>query len=350
MKTPLKSLDKQVDVAPFATDMQTAVYYQNDASSYAPLLVLVSHFDNAFESQAAEQLIYRMNRLFGKDVPTVKVVSPQNSVASLHGELLDYVREHSKSAVITLNPWLAEALAHDTRARNYLVPHLFAGMHDVSNFEGLDIAHAARDLVTGVVTKHPSYENVLSLTQDVYSDFSRALFITNPDQDHGRSAQMEYGVTKENLALCERMGIEPVPFRVRSPIDIETRLEHRLERGRDIIFTGLDNLALSSGGMLSAIAEMHQVPVITQSPEMVKRGHAMFGIGSGCEQTASVLARRLYKILVDGERPGDIPLLVIKESSRVAYHPDLLNKQGAQPSPEMLRALQAYSIYDRAVE
>lgn len=320
--------------------------HENANSPYQPIALVLSHMKNSREVQAALDLTHQIIGELRRDTPTIRCFSPQMSPALMQSNITDQLQQHPYGAIITFNDWATHAVADAYEKNHYGASFLFTNMHDTSSLTALDQEHPAHKHLAGISVKHPSYAKLLSSLHDWHPRAKRVHIICDVWQNLKTNNIMQYGITRENIALCQSRGIAVEPLYIRSDIDLETKLKTRL-KSNDVIFTGDNSLALAHGDLIALYAELHGIPVVTQSLEMVKAGHAALGCGIWGEYGNQILAQSVINTVVNGCSPSDIPLtsIVAKDQVRCARD-EVMERQGLVLSPREKRALGARYIDD----
>ncbi|MGD1997356.1 MAG: hypothetical protein PVJ92_00400 [Candidatus Dependentiae bacterium] len=326
--------------------MLVEVFYENKEAEYPPLIVVLSHIRNDREYEATNDLVHKLLRKFGHTAPSVIAVSAQNSTAIMYGEVTEWIHHADKCAIVTFSQWAAQALAHGTRSIRLGVPHIFTGMHDVSTFESFDTAHPSYAHTTGLVVKHPSYYPMMRTVMDWHTGSKRLWCLNHPDHVSRDTLAGRCGLSQENLEACKSLGLEVLPLMVRSNEELDVKLSSRLQPKSDLILTGLSGIALAYSDTISLLAELHQTPVISQSLEVVKKGHAAVGHGSWGDFTTELMVQRLFQMIVHGEKARSFPLEIVKEAEQVRYNEEVMEKQGLLLGGATKRTLRARSIHD----
>ncbi|MGD1997718.1 MAG: ABC transporter substrate binding protein [Candidatus Dependentiae bacterium] len=321
--------------------------HDNPESPHGTIALIVSDMHNSQEVSAAVELSKRLIKLFGEQkVPSMDIISPQGSVGIMRGHVSDTLAHGQYGSIVTFSSWTAHAISNEFERSNMNIPFVFTNMHSIANMSALDTLHPARNYAVGISVKHPKYTKTLGLLGDWFPEARRALVILGKWQAEESTGELHMGLTKENIAICEAQGIAVEPLYAYDHNDLSIKLENRLEYGRDIILTGDNVLALSNGEMLAHFAELNKVPVVTQSLEVVKVGHAALGCGVwGC-YTNGLVADLLIDVLENGRDAQDIALNSVIASDRVRYKKTVFKKQGLTLTPDQERALDAKDIDD----
>lgn len=334
-------------VAPqsFSSLMDTEFFLENPSSPYLPIIILLSHSHNVREHRAAHALAKNLVKRFADGTaPSVIGFSPQNSMAVLHGEVLEELNDYKKSAVVTLSAWAAQALgrAYGTRARE--VPHIFTNVHSAGHLDLIDHEQFGSSMAAGVVVKHPDYRPMLESLNILRPTINEAFLIQQPDQNMATFASVGHGINTDNLAACKQYGIRTTPLRARDDHELREKLYNRLDKKRHAIFTGNDSMALVYIEAISEVAADVGVPVVTQDLASVANGAAI-GCGSRPDFSTHEVAEQLHKVIVQEIHPSEIPLMIMHEPNEVRYNEEVMAAQGIFPTKEQRSMMKMRSIY-----
>ena len=332
---------------PFDSSLKFVDFKENPSSPFGPIAIISPHTRNIAEQGNAVIFTKELHEMFGKDAPSIKIISPQNSTAALYSDVLEKLQEKQYSAIVTFDAWSAHILSAAYQHRDFGIPFLFTNMHDVSTLEALNRSHAAHENVSGISVKHPSYKGALDIIKDWYSSVRRAHLIVHPDHVARYGSSLTHGLTRENYELFHRKGIELRVLNARNTDGLAQALYQRVRSEVDIIVTGDDNMALSHAELIGDIANLRHVPVLTQSLEMVRAGHAAIGCGSWSNFTLGMIVERLRSILCHGRKPSSLPLTTVNEDDEVRVNPNSLEIQGMNPSPSEHRAMRVRTIFSK---
>ncbi|MGD1997769.1 MAG: hypothetical protein PVJ92_02525 [Candidatus Dependentiae bacterium] len=317
-------------------------------SVHRPIAIILSNMHNAREVTTAIELTQQVISCFGYHrAPTVRCLSAQNSAALMRGEIGEALASGEYGAVVTISDWAAHAVASEYERSQLRMPFFFTNMHDSSTLSALDMTHPAYSYTAGITVKHPAYSRMLSLLKDMSCTADRALVVVGRWQNSGATGSFaSRAMTPENVEMCKARGIDVQPLYAYDHQDLEAKLRSRLREGKDLIIAGDDSLALANAELLGHFAQLYHTPVITQSLEMVKHGHAAIGCGVWGNYTNTILTKNLLDVLEHGMQPSDIALSSVIANDRVRFKKAVLAKQGLRVPPQMMRALEARDIDD----
>lgn len=325
--------------------MDAEVFLDNPSSPHKPILVLLSHTHNAREYQAVQALAENVLKQFSPSTaPSVIGLSPQNSTAALHAEVVDYINTQEKSVVVTLSAWAAQALgrAYGSRARE--VPHVFTNIHNVGHLDLIESASYGSSMATGIVVKHPSYRPLLKTLNILCPTLDEAFVVQQPDQSMAPFAKVGHGINEDNLAACAEFGIRTTPLRARDDHELRDKMYNRLQKGKHAVFTGNDSMALVYMKTIVETAADIGVPVVTQDLASVAQGAAM-GCGARPDFSIREVVQRLHQVIVEKIHPSEIPLTILQEPNEVRYNDASFAQQGIAVTDEQRTLIEMRSIY-----
>ena len=325
--------------------MDTELFLYNPSSPHKPVLVLLTHTLNAREYQAAQALAEHILKRFPSgSAPSVMGLSPRNSTAILHGEVVDYINAQEKSTVVTLSAWAAQVLGRAYGSRTQEVPHIFTNAHSIGHLDLIESTSYGSSMATGIVVKHPSYRPLLETLNILCPTINEAFTVQQPDQSMETFARVGHGINADNLAACEEFGIQTTPLRARSEQELREKLYNRLKKGSHAIFTGNDSMALVYMDTIVETAADVGVPIITQDLASVAQGAAM-GCGARPDFSIAEVANRLHQVVVDKIHPSEIPLTILQEPNEVRYNEKVFAEQGIMLTREQCSLIGMRSIY-----
>ncbi|MGD1997880.1 MAG: hypothetical protein PVJ92_03125, partial [Candidatus Dependentiae bacterium] len=141
---------------PQSSGFHSHTLHENKNSPYQPVALIISHIHNRREIEAALDLTHRLLVELTSNAPTIRLLSPQMSIALLHGKLIDQLANDAYGAIVTFNDWATHAIADAYKTRQYKSSFMFTNMHDTSSLDALDENHPARNHLSGISVKHPS--------------------------------------------------------------------------------------------------------------------------------------------------------------------------------------------------
>lgn len=320
---------------------------ENQFSPHEPIAAIVSSLDDVREFAAAVDLAAQVGGTFAFGTePSVVILSAENSIETVATDIVSLLAAGGVGAIVTFGGWTAQALAPGYKSHNLRIPYLFSGLHSIA---GLDLADEGpwRKRVTGVVSKHPQYREMLEMLRYMAPGATKALVLQHPDHVRDRYKEIGFSVTASNLAMCREAGLEPVVVLAKSTDELRDRLHRELTRpgGKYVILTGNDSVALSSLDAIVRIAGSYNTPVLTQCLDAVAAGAAL-GSGARGGYAAPLLAERLQEIMAGGTVPQSLPVDVLYEPEEVYFNSKTVHMQGLYPTREQLVFLRARSIYD----
>jgi putative ABC transport system substrate-binding protein len=85
----------------------------------------------------------------------------------------------------------------------------------------------------------------------------------------------------------------------------------------DFIYVGSSSFLRVNADALTKTAIEHHIPVLSPYESMVRESHALLSIAAREEDVGKLGARQAMAILVDGKKPGDLPVAFIKDFAYV---------------------------------
>jgi putative ABC transport system substrate-binding protein len=88
-------------------------------------------------------------------------------------------------------------------------------------------------------------------------------------------------------------------------------------KGVDFLYVGSSSFLRVNADALTKAAIEHRIPVISPYESMVRESHALLSIAAREEDVGKLGAKQALAILVDGKKPGDLPVAFIKDFAYV---------------------------------
>lgn len=274
--------------------------------------------------------------------PAVDVLSAENSDATLQQRILPFLDTNKYDALVCLDAWTASQVADSIDANRLKHRAVFAGIRDLHRFKVFDHHSRTRELVTGLEMEAGSILPLLSSTLDLYP--GRELLVPyNPHMQTGALAEMGQGFSKNQLKEIEKLGLDVRYVPLSQHESVENTVAPLVHK-ESIIVPGYDNTAMAKMDELIAIGRHFNVPVCAQSATAVAKGAVLGSGGSGYDH-GSILAKMLVDLVLYNKKAKDVKIERAKENCEVRFNDHELRKQGLDPEPRYLRAMQMRSIF-----
>jgi putative ABC transport system substrate-binding protein len=101
------------------------------------------------------------------------------------------------------------------------------------------------------------------------------------------------------------------------PAKIPSLVAGLAAKGVDFIYVGSSSFLRVNADVLTKAAIEHRLPVLSPYESMVRESHALLSIAAREEDVGRLGAKQALAILVDGKRPGDLPVAFIKNFAYV---------------------------------
>jgi putative ABC transport system substrate-binding protein len=117
----------------------------------------------------------------------------------------------------------------------------------------------------------------------------------------------------------ELLGLElgPNENAAPDPAKIPGLVAELAAKGVDFIYVGSSAFLRVNADVLTEAAIEHRLPVLSPYESMVRESHALLSIAAREEDVGRLGAKQALAILVDGKKPGDLPVAFIKDFAYV---------------------------------
>ncbi len=193
-----------------------------------------------------------------------------------------------------------------------------------------------RDNVTGTRNRVPESVNINTI-RSYYPAFKRLglLYNTNEHNSVVKVKEIENLAGKMNfelVALELELGADGKP----KPESIPVRMAELEAAGVDFIYLGSSSFLDVHRDIFTQSAVDHGIPVLSPYERLVRNSHALLSIAANYDDVGKLAGRQVKSILVDGKKPGDLPVLSV---DRYAYVVNMATakKLNMFPSVEILQ-------------
>ena len=193
-----------------------------------------------------------------------------------------------------------------------------------------------RDNVTGTRNRVPESVNINTI-RSYYPAFKRLglLYNTNEHNSVVKAREMESLAGKMNfelVALELELGADGKP----KPESIPVRMAELKAAGVDFIYLGSSSFLDVHRDIFTQSAVDHGIPVLSPYERLVRESHALLSIAARYEDVGKLAGRQVKSILVDGKKPGDLPILSVDQYAYVV-NMTTAKKLNMFPSVEILQ-------------
>jgi len=190
--------------------------------------------------------------------------------------------------------------------------------------------------VTGTRNRVPEAVNINTI-RSYYPAFKRLGLLYNINE-HNSVIKME-----EIASLAKTMNFEFVALELELGADgkpktesISTRMTELEAAGVDFIYLGSSSFLDVNSDIFTQSAVDHGIPVLSPYERLVRDSHALLSIAARYQDVGKLAGRQVKSILIDGKKPGDLPVLSV---DRYAYVVNMTTarKLNMFPSVEILQ-------------
>lgn len=174
-----------------------------------------------------------------------------------------------------------------------------------------------RDNVTGTRNRVPESVNIMTI-RSYYPAFKRLGILYNTNENNSVVK------VKEVAALAKKMNFELVALELELGEDGKPRSESIPVRMADLRAAGVDFIYLGSSSFLDVHRDIftksavdHGMPVLSPYERLVRDSHALMSIAARYQDVGALAGRQAKSILVDGKKPGDLPVLSVDQYAYV---------------------------------
>jgi len=205
------------------------------------------------------------------------------------------------------------------------------GSEVISSYE-----KSGRENVTGIRNRVPEAVNINSI-RAYYPAFKRLGILYNTNE-HNSVVKM-----KEIMGLAKSMNFELIALELELGADGKPRIESIVDRMAELEKARVDFIYLGSSSFLDVNRDIftqsavdHGIPVLSPYERLVRNSQALMSIAARYQDVGALAGRQAKSILVEGKKPGDLPILSV---DRYAYvvNMGVARKLNMFPSVEILQ-------------
>ena len=174
-----------------------------------------------------------------------------------------------------------------------------------------------RDNITGTRNRVPESVNIMTI-RSYYPAFKRLGILYNTNENNSVVK------VKEVAALAKKMNFELVALELELGEDGKPKPESIPVRMADLRAAGVDFIYLGSSSFLDVHRDIftksavdHGMPVLSPYERLVRDSHALMSIAARYQDVGVLAGRQAKSILVDGKKPGDLPVLSVDQYAYV---------------------------------
>lgn len=193
-----------------------------------------------------------------------------------------------------------------------------------------------RDTITGTRNRVPESVNIMTI-RSYYPAFKRLGILYNTNENNSVVK------VKEVAALAKKMNFELVALELELGEDGKPKPESIPVRMADLRAAGVDFIYLGSSSFLDVHRDIftksavdHGMPVLSPYERLVRDSHALMSIAARYQDVGALAGRQAKSILVDGKKPGDLPVLSVDQYAYVV-NMTTAKKLNMFPSVEILQ-------------
>ena len=193
-----------------------------------------------------------------------------------------------------------------------------------------------RDNITGTRNRVPESVNIMTI-RSYYPAFKRLGILYNTNENNSVVK------VKEVAALTKKMNFELVALQLELGEDGKPKPESIPVRMADLRAAGVDFIYLGSSSFLDVHRDIftksavdHGMPVLSPYERLVRDSHALMSIAARYQDVGALAGRQAKSILVDGKKPGDLPVLSVDQYAYVV-NMTTAKKLNMFPSVEILQ-------------
>lgn len=193
-----------------------------------------------------------------------------------------------------------------------------------------------RDNVTGTRNRVPEAVNINTI-RSYYPAFKRLGILYNTNENNSVVK------VKEVAALAGKMNFELVALELElgadgkpDPESIPLRVAELQAAGVDFIYLGSSSFLDVHRDIFTRSAVDHGIPVLSPYERLVRDSHALMSIAARYQDVGALAGRQAKSILIDGKKPGDLPVLSVDQYAYVV-NMTTAKKLNMFPSVEMLQ-------------
>ncbi len=193
-----------------------------------------------------------------------------------------------------------------------------------------------RDNVAGTRNRVPESVNINTI-RSYFPEFKRLgiLYNTNEHNSVVKVKEIESLANKMNfqlVALELELGADGKP----KPESIPVRMAELEAAGVDFIYLGSSSFLDVQRDLFTRSAVDHGIPVLSPYERLVRDSYALLSIAARYQDVGKIAGRQVKSILIDGKKPGDLPVLSVDQYAYVV-NMTTAKKLNMFPSVEILQ-------------
>ena len=193
-----------------------------------------------------------------------------------------------------------------------------------------------RGNVTGTRNRVPEAVNINTI-RSYYPAFKRLGLLYNTNENNSvvkmqELAKLADEMDFEFVALELELGADGKP----KPESIPLRMAELDGAGVDFIYLGSSSFLDVHRDLFTQSAVDHGIPVLSPYERLVRDSHALLSIAAHYTDVGGLAGRQVKSILVDGKKPGDLPVLSVDQYAYVV-NMTTAKKLNMFPSVEILQ-------------
>lgn len=169
---------------------------------------------------------------------------------------------------------------------------------------------SGRPNVAGTFNRVPEAMNI-SVIRNYDPAFDKLGLLYNSNERNSvlKMQELKQAAPKFGVELIA-LEVDPSnPARAPDPALIPLRLRELKERGVRWLYVGSSSFLRSNGEQFTAAAVEHGIAVVSPYEELVREKHALLSVAARLEDVGRLAADQALRILRDGARPGDLPIV-----------------------------------------
>ena len=190
--------------------------------------------------------------------------------------------------------------------------------------------------VTGTRNRVPEAVNINTI-RSYYPAFQRLGLLYNTNEDNSVVKMNELAgladkMNFELIALELELGADGKP----DPGSVPVRIAELKAAAVDFIYLGSSSFLDVHRDLFTRSAVDHGIPVLSPYERLVQDSHALLSIAARYQDVGKLAGRQVKSILVDGKKPGDLPVLSVDQYAYVV-NMTTARKLNMFPSVEILQ-------------
>lgn len=228
--------------------------------------------------------------------------------------LLDEARALDPDLIVSWGTSVTRAIAGemtqlDDQAYNHEIPQVFMVVADpVGSRIVQSLDATGRPNLTGTYNRMPEMVTIKTI-RNYLPTFDTLGMIYNENEPNSvlKYHEMKY------LAEAESFRLVAVPLPLASDglpavEDIPLKTRDLVREGADFLYVGSSSFLQANSAVLGAAARDAGLPVISPYEAAARKGDALLSVAASYYEVGRLAGRQVEKILLDGARPGDLPV------------------------------------------